>query len=309
MLNTVTINALKTLDTLKKELAGKNFPLVGAVDYQEVAPLYEAHGERYQKWIERSFHGEMAYLSRGLDRRLNPRLVFPQLKSAVVVARPYPVQPVGDENIRYARYLNGADYHETMKSDLESVFQDSGFQYKVCVDTSAVLERTWAVLAGIGWIGKNTLLIHPQLGSYLFLGVIFTDQEFHQPIQLQKDYCGNCEKCMKACPTQAIVAAHDLDARKCISYLTLEKRGEWDEDYNTAGFLAGCDLCQEVCPYNSKAVKNSSDSDVLPYLLLDQQKLNQETEVEYSNRVKGTALSRIKFSDFKRNLKSLMKQP
>jgi epoxyqueuosine reductase len=302
------INALKTFSDLKVLLNDKNFPLVGAVDYEDISPIYESHGERYQSWIDRTFHGEMSYLARGLERRLNPKLVFPKLQSAIVVARPYSVQPVGNEKIRYARYLNGVDYHESMKQDLESVFAESGMEYKVCVDTSAVLERTWAVLAGLGWIGKNTLLINPQLGSYLFLGVVFTDQKFHQPLQLLKDYCGNCEKCMKGCPTGAIVSAHDLDARKCISYLTLEKRGEWQESVNTSGFLAGCDLCQEVCPYNTKAVRYSENTGVQPYLELDFDKLLSETEAEYKKRIEGTALSRIKFQDFKRNLMAIKKQ-
>jgi epoxyqueuosine reductase len=304
----VTTNVQKTFDQIKQALIEKNFPLVGAVDYESIAPLYSLHGERYRHWIERSFHGDMAYLQRGLDRRMDPRLVFPELQSAIVVARPYRVQSVGSEKLRYARYLNGEDYHESMKDDLEAVFAQSGFRYKVCVDTSAVLERTWAALAGIGWIGKNTLLIHPQYGSYLFLGVVFTDQKFHQPLSPQKDYCGNCDRCMKACPTQAIVAPHDLDARKCISYLTLEKRGEWDQDYDTKGFLAGCDLCQEVCPYNTKPVKYNSETDVADYLELDEAKLQTETETEYRSRVKGTSLTRVKFADFKRNLRAALKK-
>jgi len=302
------INAQNKFNELRLQLNGKNFPLVGAVDYDDVAPLYQNHSERYQEWLDRSFQGEMNYLGRGLDRRLNPKLVFPELQSAIVVARPYAVQPVGNEKLRYARYLNGQDYHETMKQDLEQIFAASGLKYKVCVDTSAVLERTWAVLAGLGWIGKNTLLIHPQLGSYLFLAVVFTDQKFHQPLQLQKDYCGNCDKCMKACPTQAIVRPHDLDARKCVSYLTLEKRGDWSEPVNTAGFLAGCDICQEVCPYNTKPVKYAELGETAPHLVFDEEKLLSETEEEYKIRVAGTALSRVKYQDFQRNLAAAMKR-
>lgn len=303
-----TSNPQTDFETLQQQLHARNFPLVGAVDYEDVAPLYSQHGERYREWINRSFQGEMEYLRRGLDRRLDPKKVFPALESAIVVARQYPVHPVGNENLRYARYLNGQDYHETMKEDLEAVFSNSGLKYKVCVDTSAVLERTWAVLAGLGWIGKNTLLIHPQLGSYLFLAVVFTDRRFHQPLKPLKDYCGNCEKCMKACPTQAIVAEHDLDARKCVSYLTLEKRGEWSEPVNTAGFLAGCDVCQEVCPYNTKPVKYASAPEIASYLLLDEEKLLQETEEEYRKRVDGTALTRVKYQDFRRNLAAATKK-
>ena len=302
-------NAQKKFDDLKLRLTENNFPLVGAVDYESIAPLYSEHGERYRSWIDRSFHGDMAYLQRGLERRLDPKLVFPELQSAVVVARPYAVQQVGDASLRYARYLNGEDYHECMKSDLEDVFRGSDFKYKICVDTSAVLERTWAALAGLGWIGKNTLLINPQYGSYLFLGVVFTDQKFEQKFEPKKDFCGNCERCLKVCPTQAIVAPHDLDARKCISYLTLEKRGSWDQEYDTKGFLAGCDLCQEICPYNTKPVRYNTETGTASYLMFDEEKLLAETETEYRQRVKGTALTRVKFADFKRNLKAALKRP
>lgn len=304
----ITKNPQINFELIRSRLNSKNFPLVGAVDYDDIMPFYQVHADRYQRWIELNFQGEMEYLKRGLDRRLDPKKVFPELQSAVVVARPYPSQAVGNEKLRYARYLNGADYHDTMKADLEEVFSGSGLKYKVCVDTSAVLERTWAVFAGLGWIGKNTLLIHPQLGSYLFLGVVFTDQKFNLPLQFQKDYCGNCSRCMTACPTQAIVSPHDLDARKCVSYLTLEKRGEWENQFETAGFLAGCDLCQEVCPYNTKVVKYSASNEVAPYLLLDEKKLLDETEAEYQARIEGTALSRIKYRDFKRNLQAVIKR-
>ncbi len=301
-------SAPKTFEDLKKELQLKNFPLVGSIDFDLVEPLYSLHGERFQQWIQNGFHGDMAYLQRGLERRLNPKLAFPELQSVIAVARPYAVQPAGNEKLRYARYLNGEDYHSSMKQDLESVFQKSGFQYKICVDTSAVLERTWAALAGIGWIGKNTLLIHPQYGSYLFLAVVFTDQKFNQPLNLQKDYCGHCDRCLKACPTEAIVVPHTIDSRKCISYLTLEKRGEWEKDVDVKGFVAGCDLCQEVCPYNTKPVKNNFETSVSDYLLLDEAKLMVEDEQEYQKRVKGTALTRVKYGDFKRNLKAVFKK-
>ena len=213
-----------SFEALEKRLKQAGFPVVGAVDYALAEPLYRKHALRYQSWIEKGSHGSMEYLKRGLERRLVPHLVFPSLKSVVVVARPYPAQPVSREGLRYARYLNGADYHETLKSDLAQVFSDETFSYKICVDTSAVLERSWAALTGIGWIGKNTLLIHPQYGSYLFLGVVLTDQEWGMAPRLHKDYCGPCTRCLNACPTAAFPEPGYLEARKCISYLTLEKR-------------------------------------------------------------------------------------
>ena len=302
-------------DDLVPAFQSQGFQAVGAVDYQKALPLYQEHARRYEDWIAQKKQGAMTYLERGLDRRLDPTLVFPNLKSVIAVALPYSPHPVEANGLKYARYLNGPDYHETLKNKLKAALEQlresqatpKNFEYKICVDTSAVLERSWAVLCGLGWIGKNTLLIHPQLGSYLFLGVVFTNAEFGLPPTLLKDYCGSCTRCIRVCPTEAL-KDHDLDANECISYLTLEKRGAWDKSVSTKGFLAGCDLCQEVCPYNTKAVKNNLDPGVSSHLTLDVPELFSETEAQYRVRVKGTALSRIKYIDFKRNLERALDQ-
>jgi len=295
----------------REALAHEGFPVSGVVDYQLAKGVYTEHAERYRQWIQDQKHGEMAYLERGLERRLHPELVFPELKSVITVLKPYPPQPVGDSSLRYARYLNGPDYHEVLKKGLERAMAQvgsaghlpDGFRYKICVDTSAVLERTWAALSGLGWIGKNTLLIHPQLGSYVFIGVVFANLEWGRGPELLKDYCGNCSRCISACPTRAL-SVHDLDSRACISYLTLEKRGMWMESLPTHGFVAGCDLCQEVCPYNQKPVKRNEDEFIAPHLVLDPQVLEQESEAAYRSRIEGTALERIRYADFRRNLEA-----
>lgn len=302
--------ASPSFENIQKRLVAAGFPLVGAVDYDRALSFYQTHADRYQTWIDRGSHGAMEYLRRGLERRLNPRLVFPALQGVVTVARPYSPHPVGTDQVRYARYLNGPDYHEQMKNDLETTFSEikkqvPGFDYKVCVDTSAVLERSWAVLTGLGWVGKNTLLIHPQYGSYIFLGTVFTNVEFGRSPEILKDYCGNCSRCISACPTEAL-EPHYLEARKCISYLTLEKRGDWEQNYSTGGFVAGCDLCQEVCPYNTKAVRYVPEVETASHLVSDLELLLAETEEQYKARVKGTALSRIKYPDFQRNLKAVV---
>jgi len=298
-------------DHLARSLMAEGFPVSGVVDEGASSVAYAEHANRYRAWIEAGKHGEMGYLSRGLDRRLNPKLVFPELQSVITVLRSYPPQPVGTEALRYARYLNGPDYHREMRESLERAFDTTksaghlpdGFQYKICVDTSAVLERSWALLSGLGWIGKNTLLIHPQLGSYVFIGVIFTNHRFNaSPIQM-KDYCGPCTRCLNACPTNAL-QSHDLDSRKCISYLTLEKRGPWEQEINPKGYVAGCDLCQEVCPYNTKPVKYAESNDVAAYLELDRSVLLNESKEDYERRIAGTALERIKHENFIRNLKA-----
>jgi epoxyqueuosine reductase len=188
----------------------------------------------------------------------------------------------------------------------------SQLKWKVCVDTSAVLERAWAELTGLGWIGKNTLLIHPRLGSYVFIGVAFLNRSFHRGPRTQKNLCGNCARCLQGCPTRAFPEPGVLDARACISYLTLEKRGEFNENENqlvaSTGFVAGCDICQEVCPFNYKPAKaaespQKTDPSLAQRLPSDWDKLLEETEQAYRERTRGTALARIKPTDFQRNVR------
>jgi len=186
-------------------------------------------------------------------------------------------------------------------------------EWKVCVDTSAILERSWAALAGLGWIGKNTLLIHPQYGSYLFLAEVLINKKTGQGPKLLPNYCGNCTRCLDACPTQAFSSAGVLNSNRCVSYWTLEKRGELhlsEEDQKKMGtWVAGCVRCQEVCPFNTKPVRAAEKA--LPLSdqpapsavdLHDWQGLLNETEEAYKARVKNSALARVKPAQFRRNL-------
>jgi epoxyqueuosine reductase len=297
-------------EPLRNRLLNAGFAAVGAVDLDLAEVEFNRHRARYQEWIQRGFQGDMAYLERGLARRMDPQQLLSSVQSVVAVLKPYDPRPVQKDGIRYARYLNQPDYHREIKEGLKEAFDEvlmsmPEFEYKVCVDTSAVLERTWAALCGLGWIGKNTLLIHPQLGSYTFIGVAMTNQKFGMAPQIMNDYCGHCKRCLEACPTQAFVEPHWLDSRKCISYLTLEKRGSWTEAVDTDGYLAGCDRCQEVCPFNTKPVRQADAQfgahEIHPSLLLDSSLLDQETEQQYRSRIRDSALSRIKYADFKRN--------
>ena len=221
---------------------------------------------------------------------------------------------------RYARYISGRDYHEEITERLERVMRTvaersglgQALRWKACVDTSAVLERSWAALAGLGWIGKNTLLIHPKLGSYLFLAEVLINQETGMGPSPLPDYCGGCTRCLTACPTRAITEPHWVDSRLCISYWTLEKRGalEIDDQSKRAmgGWIAGCDLCQEACPFNTKPVKEElSMSKQTPEgtsaeHLREWQALLREDVTSYKTRVEPSALSRIKPAQFSRNL-------
>lgn len=298
----------------------EGFPLAGALDLESID--LGPHVARYDEWLKRGYAGAMEYLVRGRDRRADPRVVFPEARSILCVAVPYPRGHAGQADPsrgpRYARYLQGSDYHKELSARLERTLEraatscrDAGLpvpRWKVCVDTSAVLERSFAALAGLGWIGKNTLLIHPKHGSYLFLAEALLDQPVGRGPQPMADYCGNCRRCLDACPTKALVEPHWLDSNRCISYWTLEKRGKLEipeDDRRKMGtWVAGCDLCQESCPFNFKPVREEPRPGLAPHAAsLDEwEALLDETEEQYRIRVKGSALSRVKPAQFRRNL-------
>jgi len=259
----------------------------------------------------------MEYLVRGRDRRTDPRLVFPGAKSILCVAIPYTRKPAGaadlGEGPRYARYLQDGDYHQSVADRLERamtklLIQFPELKWKVCVDTSAILERSWAVLAGLGWVGKNTMLIHPKYGSYLFIAEVLINLETHHGPAPLPDFCGNCRRCLDGCPTKAFSAPRTMNATRCISYWTLEKRGELlleEKDRLAVGpWIAGCDICQEVCPFNIKPTRELQATPLGQNATLVQtwRELLQESEESYKARVKFSALKRVKPAQFRRNL-------
>jgi epoxyqueuosine reductase len=293
----------------------------------------------------------MEYLIRGRERRTDPRLVFPQAQSVLSVAIPYPRNPAGasSESIgpKYARYLQGQDYHLEIAEKLERVMNAAKvrwnaasavaidslkppsthankieiplpeLEWKICVDTSAVLERTWAARAGLGWIGKNTLLIHPQHGSYLFLAEVLINHKTGRGPALLPNLCGNCTRCLDSCPTNAIEQPGVLNSNSCIAYLTLEKRGELALDKMTQSklgtWVAGCDVCQEVCPFNFKPTRKEMEgSRAMPHssnatLLNQWRDLLLETSEQYKERVRHSAMKRVKPAQFSRNLAITLK--
>ncbi len=307
---------MENLQALKSSFNNAGFPLVGVVDFDAALPLYQQHVERYREWLARGAHAHMGYLERGLKFRENPRELFPAVKSVIAFARPYDASPPPSQSLKYARYLRNRDYHKEMLSNAERALQSlvtasvipKEAKSKICVDTSAVLERAWAEICGLGWIGKNTLLIHPKLGSFTFLGVIFTDVSFGAEPNLLPNYCGNCTRCISGCPTKAL-GTEGLESSKCIAYRTLEHRGPWEDDLDHQGYVAGCDICQEVCPFNRKALqealKNPSLGDSA--LSQDEELLVQEGRDDYKKRVSDSALKRVKFEDFKRNLNHVLR--
>jgi epoxyqueuosine reductase len=218
------------------------------------------HGAAFERWLEAGHAGTMAYLARGREARLDPRTLLPGARSVVAVALNYrPAEEVaGWEPV--ARYARGRDYHDVMRPSLAALVDTlrdlagPETRSRACVDTSAVLERDLAARAGLGWVGKNTNLLAEGLGSFFFIGVVLTtaDLEWGEP---WPDRCGTCTACLDACPTAAFVAPYVLDARRCVSYLTIEHRGPIPEGLRPAidRWVFGCDECQTVCPWNRKA--------------------------------------------------------
>jgi epoxyqueuosine reductase len=230
------------------------------------------HAQAFEAWLKLGYQGEMAYLSRGLRARLDPASLHAGARSIVVVGANYytgepPPQAADPAHGRISNYAWGQDYHALLKPRLIEldrflVAETGAPQGRVFVDTGPVLERDVAVRAGLGFIGKNTCLIHPRLGSWLFLGVLLTGAALEPtspgPI---RGGCGTCARCLDACPTGALVAPYLLDARRCTSYLTIELRGAIPTEFHRAigNWVFGCDVCQAVCPYNRRFARPTAE--------------------------------------------------
>lgn len=285
--------------------------------------LPEVDGEtksRFSEWLSKNFHADMRWLEENAEKRLDPKKVMPEVRSVVSLALVYNTPPKhsnAKSKGKISRYAWGRDYHLVIEEKLKKLIaklqaEFPGSAWKGWVDTGPTMDKYWAAKSGIGWQGKHTNILTKPLGSYFFLATLFTDLEL-EPDSPARDMCGKCTRCIEACPTQAIIEPYLLDANRCLSYWTIEFRGakipdEIVEKMN--GWLFGCDICQEVCPYNRTPVF-SSDQDFLPYF--DQTELHLEsvakmTQPEFSTRFSKSAVKRTKHSGVIRNAKTLLNQ-
>jgi epoxyqueuosine reductase len=272
---------------------------------------------RLADWIAEGRAGDMAYLARSLDERMDPRRVLATARSVISVASVYnadrPVEPRNPEDgeVSVARYARGDDYHDVLGGRLRTLVNwmaaeaEPGLEAFSCVDNGPVQERVYAEQAGLGWIGKNTCLINPQLGSWIVLGEVLVSQAL-EPDRPAVDQCGTCTRCLEACPTDALPAPYTLDATRCLSYLTIERRGSIDAALRPAirEQIFGCDICQEVCPWNRRAAATADPSfaprpELTGTRLID---LCRLTDADWSRLLKGSALRRAGLHRVRRSL-------
>ncbi|MBN2392450.1 MAG: tRNA epoxyqueuosine(34) reductase QueG [Anaerolineae bacterium] len=267
----------------------------------------------YQDWLARGYAADMAYLARpdAVTRRADPRNILLETRSVLVVAASYAAAlhpELPPLHGRVSRYAWGKDYHRWLLRDLETLVQrlaeaHGPFPYRCYVDTGPILERAWAQATGLGWIGKNTNLIHPRLGSYLFLGVALLGIELEPTPAPELPSCGDCTRCIDACPTGALIAPGILNARRCIAYLTIEYRGAIPEDLRLllGDRVFGCDTCQEVCPWNRKPLAAHASASAPASAMLDLPTLLTMTEAEFRARFHHTPLWRATWQGLARN--------
>ena len=279
------------------------------------ATALEEESAHVEQWLEEGREGEMGYLTRNKEKRYDPRLLVEGTKSIVTVLyNYYPKQQLGDsEHYKIAKYAFGADYHEVLKRKMRQLLERIESQTgklegtRVFVDSAPVLDRAWAVRCGLGFIGKNTTLIHPKKGSFFFIGHLFLPLELEATSQPLNNRCGRCKKCIDACPTGALEAPFHIDARKCISYLTIEYKGSLEDHDPKAfqGWMYGCDICQDACPYNRFALPNMEPefqpSERLVAMREDDWK--NLTKEEFDELFKHSAVQRAGFEGLKRNIK------
>lgn len=282
------------------------------------AEFLKEEAPRLEAWLKKGNHGEMHYMENHFDKRLDPSKLVPGAKSVVsLLYNYYPEKDLAEEqpeNLKVAKYAYGQDYHFVIKDRLKTFMavlkeEIGDVEGRVFVDSAPVMERQWAEKSGLGWLGKNTLLINKGQGSYFFLAELIIDLEL-EPDGPIKDYCGTCTRCIDACPTDAITP-YEVDANKCISYLTIELKDQIPASFEGKmdNWVFGCDICQEVCPWNRFSKSHSEPAFHPKNELLELFNNNWQdlTEEVFRSVFKGSAVKRTKFEGLKRNIEKAKK--
>ncbi|RMF56224.1 MAG: tRNA epoxyqueuosine(34) reductase QueG [Calditrichaeota bacterium] len=303
------------MDDLVTRIKEKGMALgFSAVGICDAAPL-EEESRKLDLWLSRKFHGTMEWMERTRSQRVDPRSYFPEAKSIVVVAVNYfrkdePLK-LPQDKASISIYARGRDYHKVIRKKLKALLKEiqqwvPGVKGRVCVDSFPIMEKSLAVKAGLGWIGKHTNLILKSKGSYFFLGELLLNISIPSDTPFTFDHCGSCHRCQEACPTDALSEAYVLDSRKCISYLTIEHKEGIDENLKPGigNWVFGCDICQIVCPWNkfSESTQISDFHTRIPESWLPLERLEKITSDEFEHLFQGTPVKRAGYENFKRNV-------
>lgn len=306
--------AFKHTQLIKRKAFELGFEDVGIAQ----AEFLDNEAKKLEQWLNQNHHGEMAYMANHFDLRTDPRKLVPGAKSVISLSYNYYTdkKQIDPNAPKISRYAYGRDYHKVVRKKLKALLQFIHEEIgevagRAFVDSAPVMERVWAQKSGLGWIGKNTLMLTKGKGSYFFLAELILDLplEYDGPV---KDYCGSCTKCIDACPTDAIYAPYQMDGSKCISYLTIELKDKIPASFKNQmkGWMYGCDICQEVCPINARA-KHHQEPQFNPkdeLLKKDRQEWEEITEEVFDKLFEGSAVKRTKYCGLKRNISFLKKQ-
>lgn len=306
----------KYADLIRKEALDLGFDQIGFAKAEKL----EREAERLEKWLSSGAHGSMGYMANHFEKRVDPRELVPGARTVISLSYNYFTQEKqhDPEAPKISIYAYGKDYHKVIKKKLkallERIQEEIGEINGRCfVDSAPVMEREWAQLSGLGWNGKNTLTINPKRGSYFFLAEIIIDLEVEPDVPL-KDHCGTCTRCIDACPTQAIdMNGYWLDASKCISYLTIELKDNIPEEFsgNMDNWMFGCDICQQVCPWNKFSRQHQEPAFKPKEQLLDMTagEWKEITKEVFEDLFAGSAVKRTGYEGLKRNIRFLKADP
>ena len=297
---------------IKEKAAELGFSACGIAS---VRNLTEEH-DRLRSWLSNGMNGSMGYMTNHFEKRLDPGKIEPDAKSVIsVLINYFPAEKQADPAApSISKYAYGKDYHLVVKEKLNNLLIFIQLEISPCrgrafVDSAPVLERPWAKAAGLGWIGKNSLLISMDHGTYVFIGELIIDLELSYDSPFTGDYCGSCTRCIDACPTEAIVSPRTIDARKCISYHTIENKDEVPASIREKlqNQIFGCDICQDVCPWNQKIKPNQSDDfkPVAGLLEMDKKNWMELDPITFSKIFRHTAFERAGYHRIMRNISYL----
>lgn len=305
-------NVARYSELIKLEASRLGFMFCGI----SKAGFLEEEAPRLENWLKNGFHGKMTYMENHFDKRLDPRKLVQGSRSVVSLALNYYPDELQNptDSLKISKYAYGADYHDVIKSKLKELLEVirekiGNVEGRAFVDSAPVLDRVWAKKSGFGWIGKNANLINKKSGSFFFLAELIIDLELSYDIAADRDYCGNCTKCLDACPTDAIISPQTIDGSKCISYLTIELKDELPSEFKGKmdNWMFGCDICQDVCPWNrfSKPHNEPAFSAHPDLLQMNRKDWEEITEDIFQKVFKGSAVKRTKYKGLKRNIEFL----